>query len=300
MELRQLNYFAELCRVRNFTRASQNLNVAQPSVTKAIQQLENELGVRLVDRNQKPLELTKAGKQFYARVEVILKDLDEAVEEVSSPKRDLLQPISIGLSPFTGVLLERLLSQPDAMKQGTLFNLVRRSSTEICTRLMNRELELGWIIRWNLPPELEFLPLEQQEAILLLPPDHPLQFKEEITFWDLRNEIPTIILANPNSVLAQVVLERFRQAGVEPRLDIKPTHHPDLQMAIEWVRNGIGPSFIPQHAAEGITDLPVVSVTPPVLLDVGLVYRKGARLAPGTKKLIRYIQEEYPKLLRQN
>ena len=64
MDLSQLEYFAELCRVRNYTKASENLHVAQPSITQAVRQLEDELGIQLVDRSQRPLGLTEAGQRF--------------------------------------------------------------------------------------------------------------------------------------------------------------------------------------------------------------------------------------------
>lgn len=298
MELRQLTYFAALCKARNFTLASQNLNVSQPSVTKAIQQLESELGVRLVERSQKPLGLTREGELFYARVERILKELDAAVEEVKPRKKAVKQPVSIGLSPFTGVILERILSHPDAMKQGVFFNLVRRSATELMSRLMNRELDLSLMINYHLPPELEFIPLERQEVLLVLPPDHPLQFKEEITFEDLRDDPPVTLMSNPTAAISQLLLDRYREAGIElkPVPDVKQ-YLPETHMAMEWVRNGLGPTFSPEHVLEDVTDLPIVSMTPPVMIQVGLAYRKDSKLSPGLRRLMDYIQEEYPKQL---
>lgn len=301
MELRQLEYFVELCKTRNFTRASQNLNVAQPSVTKAIQQLESELGSKLVERSQKPLGLTPAGERFYARVEPLLRELNEAAEEVSCRKSASKQPISIGLSPFSGILLERVLSSPAAMEQGVLFNLVRDSSIEIMSLLKSRKLDLGWVIRYELPDELEFIPMETQEAMLLLPPGHPLEAKEQITFEDLRDAPPTTMLSNQNSILAKLVMERYREIGFEPQLDHSTNqYHPDIRMAVQWVRSGLGPSFVPQHVAEEVTDLVRRSVTPPLTMEVGLAYRKGSRLPAGIQRLIRYLQEEYPNYLHGN
>ena len=83
MELRQLEYFAEVCRVRNFTKASENLHVAQPAVTKSIQRLEEELGTQLIDRTVKPLRLTERGERFYRRVEDILRRLEDAAAEAA-------------------------------------------------------------------------------------------------------------------------------------------------------------------------------------------------------------------------
>ena len=105
MELRQLEYFAEVCRVRNFTKASENLHVAQPAVTKSIQRLEEELGTQLIDRTVKPLRLTERGERFYRRVEDILRRLEdaaaEAAEQVNSHR-----PLSVCVSPMSGILVD--------------------------------------------------------------------------------------------------------------------------------------------------------------------------------------------------
>lgn len=61
-------------------------------------------------------------------------------------------------------------------------------TVEVCERLRNRELDIGWVLGTDLPPDLEFLPLEIQEAMLIMPPDNPLQDKARITFEDLRDE----------------------------------------------------------------------------------------------------------------
>lgn len=139
MELRQLEYFVELCRVRNFTRASENLNVAQPSVTRAIQRLEDELGVRLVERDRKPVGLTKAGETLYAGAQETLERLDALVREITAGARTRRKVVNIGISPFTGVLLDRMLTSAGFARQGVFFNIIRRSSVEIVSLLLSRD-----------------------------------------------------------------------------------------------------------------------------------------------------------------
>ena len=168
MELRQLEYFAEVCRVRNFTKASENLHVAQPAVTKSIQRLEEELGTQLIDRTVKPLRLTERGERFYRRVEDILRRLEdaaaEAAEQVNSHR-----PLSVCVSPMSGILVDEMLREDDVVDQGFFYNIVTRSSIETLDRLMRRELDLGIVMEVDIPPELEFIPLEEQQALCLMP-----------------------------------------------------------------------------------------------------------------------------------
>lgn len=295
MELRQLEYFVELCRVRNFTRASENLNVAQPSITKAIQRLEDELGVRLVERDRKPIGLTKAGEMLYEGAQEVLGKLDALAREVAATARTQRRVVSIGISPFTGILLDRMLTTAGSAQQGVFFNIVRRSSVEIIALLLSKDLDLGWVIGEDLPDDLEFVPLETQEALLLLRPDHPLCRRETITFADLHSEALSFQVSNRSSVLSRLVLKRCREAGFEPlqSADI-PQFHPDIHMAVEWVRNGLGPSFIPEHAAGDVMDLVVASVHPPLTFRTGLAFRKGSGADRDTRRLIERIRAQYP------
>lgn len=302
MELRQLEDFLELCKVRNFTKASENLNVAQSSITKAIQKLEDELGVRLVERSQKPLGLTEAGQKFYEKVSCALEMLNEAAEEAGAAAHKGPRKIPVlGMTTLSGVILKRMLTTPALIPHGLLYNIIERSSVEICSRLVDRELDLGWVFRKNLPDELEFIPVEVQEALLLLPPGNRLAAKREVTFEDLRGEPFAMMTEEKKAALLQLVMERCRAAGFEPQSNtVIQSFHPDANMAVECVRAGYGLSFIPEHAAEDVTDIPVLSVTPPLKFEVGLAYKKGVHLAPDTRRLMHFIVEEYPKFLKNS
>ena len=72
MELRHLRYFVAVAEERNFTRAAERLHIAQPPLSRQIQQLEEELGLRLLDRGERPLQLTEAGRFFYDQARNLL------------------------------------------------------------------------------------------------------------------------------------------------------------------------------------------------------------------------------------
>src|SRR5215510_8285727 len=81
MELRQLRYFVAVARERNFSRASEVLHIAQPPLSRQIQQLEEELGVVLVDRSRRPLTLTEAGRFLYEQAGQVLARVDHIREQ---------------------------------------------------------------------------------------------------------------------------------------------------------------------------------------------------------------------------
>ena len=105
MELRQLEYFQMASRLRNITRAAQRLRVSQPNITVAIKKLESELGVQLFDRSQKQLTLTPEGTVFLKRIEIALRNIEDAILEVNDYKQLQKGTIKIGIPPMMGAYL---------------------------------------------------------------------------------------------------------------------------------------------------------------------------------------------------
>ena len=99
--------------------------------------------------------------------------------------------------------------------------------------------------------------------------------------------------------MVQLVLERCHQAGYEPKKTFDyEAYHPSAQLAIQWVRNGLGIGFLPQYAVSEITDLPVISMSPPLTFPVGLVHRKGG-ITSQVRRMITYIRSNYPNFIQR-
>ena len=275
MELRQLEYFAEVCRVRNFTKASENLHVAQPAVTKSIQRLEEELGTQLIDRTVKPLRLTERGERFYRRVEDILRRLEgagaEAAEQVNSHR-----PLSVCVSPMSGILVDEMLREDDVVDQGFLYNIVTRSSIETLDRLMRRELDLGIVMEVDIPPELEVL-----------------------TFADLRDARFLGDMDGGKTALCRLVNQRCREAGFTANCFFsKQSYHPGMQIATALIRRGYGISFMPEHAARRMQGVVCRPVSPPLRFRLGIAYRKDRTYPVQLLKMVEYIRRKYPEYVK--
>ena len=187
MELRQLEYFLEVCNTRSFTKASENLRVTQPSITKSIQNLEYELGVSLFDRGLKPIGLTEAGELLRRRLRPILHELQEAMQEISDLSSNKREIVRIGIPPMAGLRLITLLTG-HAADIHTMFNFVEGSNPELSKMLIEDKVDLAWLFDVELPYGLKYLPLEIQEAYCILPLGHPLAVKESLTFEELEDE----------------------------------------------------------------------------------------------------------------
>ena len=295
MELRQLEYFLEVCHVRNFTKASEILHVAQPSVTKAVRRLEEELGTDLFDRTQKPIGLTEAGEYFYAQISAIMDKLKFTVREVERMAKDKKEILRVGIPPMIGTqLLPFLISDFPGKPSGAVMNPVELSCQNICDALMREELDLGWIMEWGRNEELEFLPIEYQEWFCVLRSDDPLARRERLTFQDLQKENFILNLLGTSTTTVNMIRERCLEAGYMPtcRLgNLQYTPHPTLQ--INWVRQGLGITFLPQYVTKNVQDLAMRSIDPPVGCFIGLAWRKDRKLTLIQKQVIAAIQSDY-------
>lgn len=101
MDLRQLRYFVAVARERNFTRAAEQLHIAQPPLSRQIQLLEEELGVELLSRSARPVRMTEAGRLFYEQALQILGRVEQMAESTRRVGRNQNRVLSIGFVPST-------------------------------------------------------------------------------------------------------------------------------------------------------------------------------------------------------
>src|SRR5216684_6065197 len=99
MELQQLRYFCAIADTGSFTRAAQQTHVSQPSLSQQIRKLEDELGVRLLDRLGRTVRLTELGRSFLPRARAVLRELEAARGDVVEGKEFIGGPITVGVIP---------------------------------------------------------------------------------------------------------------------------------------------------------------------------------------------------------
>src|ERR687888_139898 len=175
MELHQLEYFETVCRHLHFTRAAEELNVAQPSVSQQIRKLEQELGTPLFHRMKRRVALTEAGRTLLLRARAVLQQLNEAraeLQELSGLRKGTL---AVGAPPSVGThLLPRALAAFSRQHPGISLTFREGGSRTLVKLLEDGELDLAVVIQPIRHPVLETLPLLEEELLLAVPLGHPL------------------------------------------------------------------------------------------------------------------------------
>lgn len=244
MELRHLRYFTAVARERSFTRASALLNIAQPPLSRQIQQLERELGVDLIDRRARPLELTEAGRLIYEQAAQILERVDDMralARRMQGSGRNVFR-VGFVASTLYGKLPD-VIRAYRAGRPSTELVLSEMVTLEQIAALKEGRIDVGF---GRIPlddPAITRLLLRNERLIVALPGEHPLVGRAEMpNLADLGVEDVIVYPRMPRPSYADQVLAIFRDRNVRPDR-IREVR--ELQTALGLVGAGLGVCLVP-------------------------------------------------------
>ena len=282
MELRQLEYFQMASRLRNITRAAERLRVSQPNITVAIKKLESELGIQLFDRSQKQLSLTPEGEVFLNRIELALRNIQDAVLEVNDYKQLQKGTIKIGIPPMMGAyLFPKIFSSFRHRYSHLDIYLYEEGSMTIREQLERDELDFGIIIISNASTNLQLLPMSRNQIVACVPESSPLAAKDCLSYEDIAGT--DLIMLKEGSFLRQLILEEMRAADVEPNTVLESNQIITIK---GLVSRGVGISFLLDIVLEDSPGIKAVPLANPLFVDVGLAWKKDRYISKAAQSFI--------------
>jgi LysR family transcriptional regulator, benzoate and cis,cis-muconate-responsive activator of ben and cat genes len=243
MELRHLRYFVAVAEERNFTRAAQRLNIAQPPLSRQIQQLEEILGVQLLERNSRPLKLTETGKFFYSHAAQLLAQTSE-LESMTKRVGNIERSLSVGFvgSTLYG-LLPKIIRRFRDDNPTVELSLHEMSTMDQLRALKDGRIDIGFGRIRNEDANIRRVILREEQLIVALPQGHALStLKPVLALRDLINETLIIYPKTPRPSYADQVLAAFKDRALEPRRIYEVR---ELQIALGLVAAGEGVSVVP-------------------------------------------------------
>ncbi|GMK43616.1 LysR family transcriptional regulator [Paenibacillus glycanilyticus] len=293
MELLQLQYFQTVARLEHITKAAEELQIAQPSLSKTIARLEANIGVPLFDRQGRNIRLNPFGKVFLQRVERIFQELEEGKREVRDMAGLNRGSITLGAS-LTSVLPELL-----AAFLGEYPNVhIRQVMEPIAT--MRRLLEEGEIdlCITTTPveaPDMEWTPLRTEEVYVFVHENHRLAGRESIELIELKDE--PMISMRQGYWFRSYTDELCRKAGFTPNTMIEVD---EADAIILLLRRGLGVCFIPEihwKKREHLIQKPIrIKDHPGFQLTTGLVWSKKHYLSVAAQRFREFVLDYYSKL----
>jgi len=274
MDLRQLRYFVAVAEELHFGRAAERLNMAQPPLSQAIRQLETDLGVELLQRTTRRVALTDAGRGYLARARRILGEVNEAAHEARRIAAGAVGHLAIGcvgsatysLLPALSRGLSRELPGVDFSFRGEML------VPDQIAALRSGEIDLALLRPPIADLSLTVRPLRRDRLVVALPADHPLSARRQVRLTDLWDADLIVHSADRRSMMYDVVLGMFRDAGAEPRIRHEVGETSTL---ITLVAGGLGVAIVPEPvmalALDGVLFRPLVR--PSVRVDLAVAHR---------------------------
>ena len=217
MNLNQLYYFSRLAQIEHYTKAAEQLNLSQPSLSHAIRSLEKELGTRLFEKQGRGVTLTKYGKLFCGYVDEALETLEQGVKKVKSLTGETEGVIEVAYiytlgSEFVPRLVIDFIRTYEELN--VKFHFTVGNTSEIVEGLKNEKFDLGFCSMTENEPEICFTAVGTENLVVVVPKGHPLAGKDSVDL-EQTAAYPQIFYTK-NSGLRPVVDRMFEQAKLRP------------------------------------------------------------------------------------
>ena len=281
MEMHQIRYFLAVYRNQSFTRAADECNVSQPSLSSQIMKLEEELGGPLFHRSRQGARLTQRGEVFRPRAQEILQQTEHALIDAQDLDGLSRGQVHLGCLPTTGAfLLPDLLGDFGTRYPNIHVNLLEESSPGLATALLNFDIELAILDEAGMVPGLSGDVLFTEPLYLAVPPDHPLAGQGMVDLTILADQ--PMILMKPGHGFHTIVHNALTRAGVDPQVVYESA---EIETVQGLVGAGLGLSLVPKmvRKAWGISYVEIAPPSPSRTLLLG--YREGAALGPAAAAL---------------
>jgi DNA-binding transcriptional LysR family regulator len=289
VEVRQLRAVEAIARHRHFTRAAEELHIAQSALSHQVRRLEQELGTPLFERTSRRVTPTEAGEVIAIRARRVLAELDDAREEIDELRGVLRGRIWIGaLLPSGDVDVPGLLARFSQAHPGVEVGLREGIAAEMFRHLATDELDAAFcLLAGAPPPELAVEVLSHDEVVAAFAPDRAPP-APHVTVADLCEHV--IVAMRRGSAITFVLERLFAQAGRPLRLALE-SGDPFLLRSL--AARGFATAILPRYltSVEGPA-LEVRSLHPAARLPVALVWRRDRNLPPAARTFIDFVRRE--------
>ena len=276
--LRQLRVFRAAALERNFSRAGDAVGLTQPAVSRSILELESQLGLKLLDRTTREVVLTEAGASLAARLDRVLDELDQTLQDVSGMASGRRGKVRVASSPTLSAHLMPACIAACARREPDIeLVLLDRVQQDVLDSVRGGEVDFGVVIEPSSADDLQAEAILVDPFVLVVPPGHALARRRAVRWTELAER--PLVLLDHSSGSRRLIDDALRAHGVEPRV-AQQLGHPTT--VFRMIEAGIGIGVMPALAAapQALAPLRVVPLAPRVQRRVMLVHRRNRAPSP--------------------
>ncbi|MCQ6277656.1 LysR family transcriptional regulator [Bacillus sp. EB600] len=290
MELRDLKSFIEVAAHKSFTKAAAHSYLTQPSLSKAVKKLEEELHMELFDRSTRNLRLTDAGRIVYQQGHKALSALAELDILLDELKDIAIGKIKMGIPPLIGTLFfPRIARTFNKKYPKVMLELVELGAKRICQLVENGEIDLGIIVLPASETKFDVYPFIQDEFVLYVHEDHKLAKKSSVTLRELEDE--KFIIFSEDFALHDYIKQSCEDAGFTPDISYQSSQ---WDLIIELVSSNLGITLMPIsiYYKQTNSNVKIIPIEKPNLYwKLGIITKKEAYQSFALKELLNMLEK---------
>ncbi|MFC4101806.1 LysR substrate-binding domain-containing protein [Paenibacillus xanthanilyticus] len=297
MDLKQLHYFVTVAEAGSFTQAARQLHLSQPSLSKMVRLLEEELGVLLLDRSAKPLELTDAGAVILKSARQVLQSVERMSGELAEVLALKKGKLHLGIPPMIGStflppVIERFLAlYPDIRLQVT-----ERGGKRLEEDILEGELDFGMVLL-PVKDEAKFciMPCLHEDLLLVADKQHPFAHRRTVPLAELERE--AFVMFREDFTLHHLIKEQCKLAGYEPRIVLESSQW-DFMTEMIAARYGI--TLLPEGICRQLDPnrFATIAIEPAIPWRLSMIWRKDRAMSFAAKEWVRHVEQALQKITR--
>lgn len=252
MDIRQLKYFIEVARHKSFTKAALALHVTQPTLSKMVKNLEEEMDVVLFDRSARQIMLTDAGEVVYEQANKIVNSLDDLSASLYDVMHLKKGKIKIGLPPvistlfFPTIIAEFQLAYPDVTVE-----IAEYGARKVEQKVLEGAVDLGFVMLPVDAEKFDVEPFVEQEIKLLVHESHPLANRDVVDLIDFKDD--PFLLLSKEFTLNSKTIDFCLSEGFRPRVAYESSQ---WDFIVGMVEKNLGVTLMPKLICDRVKDGP--------------------------------------------
>lgn len=292
MELRHLRYFVAVAEELNFTKAAQRMCTVQPSLSQQIKDLENEVGVQLLIRSNRKVELTEEGKAFLKQAILSLEHAELAIQEARKVANLQKDQLNIGFVPVAEMKIFPYI-MPNIRAHFPELKIHFHSLTDAdqFKALKNAEIDIAFTRYQDQSSDIEYVQIFNEPLALIVPKDDPITEQRHVSVKNFNGQNFVISDEDASPQLHKIISDYFKESKLNVNI---VQHSTNILLNVNLVGMGVGWSIVPAYVIPLLGDKIVVKNTIEPLPMIGLYasYRK-AQKNEAIELILRILKQQF-------
>ncbi|MEV2380740.1 LysR family transcriptional regulator [Paenibacillus larvae] len=290
MDIRHLKYFIEVVRCKSFTKASDVLHITQPTISKMIKNIEDELGVVLLDRSTKQVMLTDAGQSILLQAQQIVKSFENLSIELANTIHLKKGKIRMGLPPMVGSrFFPHIIGEFHHKYPNIEIQLIEEGAKKVEEQVEEGHLDIGVVLLPIPSGTFDSFPFVHEKLMVVVYPKHRLAGQTVIALKKLEHE--PFILFREGFVLHDRIPEECIRAGFQPKVVYESSQWDFIS---EMVAAGLGISMLPESICRELNPNRVITiplVEPSIDWSLAMIWPKEQYISYAVREWINFVKQ---------